>query len=557
MVLSMFRFLTLKSLTPRDNQMSTNKSSTLSFLLRNAAVAVILLLCSISYISAENEIMKPKPFEQKPQDRDVRLRGGNHSYEGRIEIYFESDKQWYTLCDTPADYEFYNLVCHTKGYGGFLREVKVSPSDLPVLKGYFSCAKDYTHLRSCTFKESGGCGNSEEVAILCSGSDLRCGPIPLSNSREVDEGSTRFDVSYPEDTRVKIVCKADRSMSGIVRCANRVWRWEDTQEPLDCPEYTDETAVCSAPTINTQTFFMHPSKLFYKYGETIQLVCRDRSRYTVLRCGSNGKLECAEDTDGCIGNAPVAPTCLSSPVPDPTEQTLVLVGGKHDAEGRVLVKKGEEWGSICADGWDTVDADVVCHQLGFGPARLPAHSPVFPAGEKKYFYTRVSCSSSDKDIHLCQMTQVAVECASKYEAEVICAREVRDCGSPPYLSPYTRVEPRKLVYQAGEQVTVSCSSVKGVNVAPAVKLTCASDGLWHGEIPPDCDELTGYVSGMTDDVRTVIGTGMLLVLIQAFIIIGPWCFSKRRNYAAAAEQGPGGAPQPAEAEPKDAQQLDQ
>jgi hypothetical protein len=34
--------------------------------------------------------------------------------------------------------------------------------------------------------------------------------------------------------------------------------------------------------------------------------------------------------------------------------------------GRVEVCVNNIWGTICNDQFDTVDADVICHQLGYG-----------------------------------------------------------------------------------------------------------------------------------------------------------------------------------------------
>ena len=75
-----------------------------------------------------------------------------------------------------------------------------------------------------------------------------------------------------------------------------------------------------------------------------------------------------------------------------------LVEGSSYNEGRVEVNYNGEWGTVCDNGWDYTDADVVCRQLGFGIAiRLAG----FGQGSGPIWMDSVTCTGNELTIASC------------------------------------------------------------------------------------------------------------------------------------------------------------
>ena len=81
--------------------------------------------------------------------------------------------------------------------------------------------------------------------------------------------------------------------------------------------------------------------------------------------------------------------------------TVRLVGSSSNIEGRVEIFFGGEWGTVCDDGWDDIDAGVVCRQLGFGSSGTAIGSAGFGQGLRSIWLDSVMCIGSESTLASC------------------------------------------------------------------------------------------------------------------------------------------------------------
>ncbi|KAJ8034426.1 hypothetical protein HOLleu_21258 [Holothuria leucospilota] len=98
-----------------------------------------------------------------------------------------------------------------------------------------------------------------------------------------------------------------------------------------------------------------------------------------------------------------------------------LVDGITNFSGRVEVFFNGEWGTVCNDGWDLVDADVVCRQLGY-PAAIESYKDTY-FGERSGFVwlTSVSCQGNESRLLECRHEKLGQqECTHEEDVGVLC-----------------------------------------------------------------------------------------------------------------------------------------
>ena len=92
-----------------------------------------------------------------------------------------------------------------------------------------------------------------------------------------------------------------------------------------------------------------------------------------------------------------------------------LVNGPTQHEGRVEVYHNGEWGTVCDDGWDLNDAQVVCRELGFGQAVVATTDAFYGQGSGIIWLDEVDCSGTEFTIGNCLHNGWGFEDCDHYE----------------------------------------------------------------------------------------------------------------------------------------------
>ncbi|XP_022096135.1 uncharacterized protein LOC110982186 [Acanthaster planci] len=330
-------------------------------------------LASIDCVHSEDVgVVCSNEPEPEPEVQVV-LVDGEAEHLGRVEVHRNGERGM--ICDTNWDRMDGDVVCRQLGFEQGAYAVKSSAyfgeGTGPAVMTNVSCVGTETNIRDCPFNGWGqaSCANTSGAGLVCIPNTEPPKKIRLVDGETENKG--RVEVYYQGEWGT--VCDDE---------------WDSDDADVVCRQLGyGQGAVRSGGSD--------------EFGQgTYQILLDD------VECsGNEGRLEDCDSSawgsHNCGHGEDVGVVCRVTR--DPNEPTVRLVSedGRTNA-GRVEVYHDSEWGTVCDDLWDLVDADVVCRQLGFENG---AHSVVinagFGQGKGPIMLDDINCGSEDTQLEDC------------------------------------------------------------------------------------------------------------------------------------------------------------
>ncbi|XP_048581917.1 deleted in malignant brain tumors 1 protein isoform X4 [Nematostella vectensis] len=329
---------------------------------------------------SEAKTASPARDTDVPKHR-TRLVGGRGPYEGRVEVWY--GEEWGTVCDDEWDFNDANVVCKSLGFPAakvFHRYARYGQGAGRILLDNVECTGSERSVVECPHQGWGvqNCHHSEDAGVEC------------RTETWTELPTTSITTTTKTPTATSRATTTEAATSGAT---------------------TTEAATTEATTATT-TEVPTTSKE------------RPSSRPTMTKSSSTTTFTTTRPlTPEIIGaNEPQRTTKI--PTKDGPHVRLRLMDGKRASEGRVEVLYDGEWGTICDNLWDVMDAHVVCRSLGYHSARKHKGFAFFGHGEGRVLLEGVQCTGKEDYLDHCpHMGWGVTGCGHHKDAGVMCYEE--------------------------------------------------------------------------------------------------------------------------------------
>ncbi|XP_078022219.1 scavenger receptor cysteine-rich type 1 protein M130-like [Epinephelus lanceolatus] len=384
----------------------------------------------------------------------VRLVNSDNRCSGRVEVYH--DGLWGTVCDDGWDLNDANVVCRQLGCGSArsaLQSAAFGQGSGPIWLDDVNCFGNEPSITNCRHPGFGvhNCGHSEDASIICEvqpGPNTTALPPSPGPTPQVTANSTTTPAvnnSTGVEGEVRLVNGGNSSCSGRVEIFHS-GQWGTVCD--DAWDLLDAQVVCRQ--LGCGRVLSAPQGARFGQGRgpiwLDDVMCRgSESELSECRHRGFGSHNCGHNEDAGVVCEALSP--------------VRLVNSDNRCSGRVEVYHDGLWGTVCDDGWDLNDANVVCRQLGCGSARSALQSAAFGQGSGPIWLDDVNCFGNEPSITNCRHPGFGVHnCGHSEDASIIC--EVQPGPNTTALPPSPGPTP---------QVTANSTTTPAVNNSTGVE----------------------------------------------------------------------------------------
>ncbi|XP_053194217.1 uncharacterized protein LOC128378675 [Scomber japonicus] len=309
----------------------------------------------------------------------IKLAGnGSTRCSGRVEVYYNNT--WGTVCDDGWDLHDAQVVCRQLGCGTSPRaqSAHFGEGRGQIWLDEVSCSGSEKSLTECQHSGFGthNCGHNRDAGVICSDGQIRLagnGSTQCSGRVEIYHNNTwgtvcddNWDLQDAEVVCRQLGCGTSLINNGSAHFGEGTGQiWLDD---VSCSGSEKSLTECRHSGFGTHNC---------EHGEDAGVVCLD------VRLAGSGSTQCS---------------------------------------GRVEIYHNSTWGTVCDDGWDLQDAEVVCRELSCGTAVSAPQSALFGQGTGRIWLDEVSCSGSEKSLTECKHKGFGTHnCGHKEDAGVVCS----------------------------------------------------------------------------------------------------------------------------------------